>query len=212
MNYLECCSKSYSLEDLTPHENYNFLLCIRVLTTVFTEEDHYYFFRILDEATIEFFMANHYERAKQRFSSIVQEKLSGPLRKQTMTNYLKGLLESSWNIFGTEYTFIESPLIAEEEFYQILDDIATDLALNEYIGAKKWKHSPIIKLCRDNGLTMEPTTYSDHTMFCSCPTGYNHRLIIEADTGAWSCLACKKKGHLEGLGEFIAECKIEFNS
>ena len=212
MNYLECCSKCYSLEDLTPQEEYNFLLCIRVLTSVFTEEDHYYFFRILDEEIIEFFMANHYEQSKQSFSSIVQEKLSGPLRKQTMINYLKNLLESSWNIFGTEYTFIESPLIAEEEFYQILDDIATDLALNEYIGVKKWKNSPIIILCQENGLTMEPTTYSDHTMFCSCPTGYNHSLIIEADTGAWSCSSCKKEGHLEELREFIAECKIEFKT
>lgn len=207
MNYYESSLRSYNLEELSTNEEYNFFLTLRVTTTATREEDHYYFFRILDEETIEFFVANHYESSKQSYTSIVQMELSNPLRKQTMINYLKDLLESSWNIFGPTKSLVESPLITKEEFNQIMDDIATDLTLNKYIGNNKWKDSPVIQLCQENGLMIESTTYSDYTFFCSCPTGYSHNLIIRANTGAWSCASCRQEGYLEELGKFIIMCR-----
>ncbi len=199
--------KAYNLEDHTPEEGYIFLLHTIESQSGLRREDQYYFFRILDEETIEFLVTNHYDRAHQTFSIAYQEKLSRPLRKGTMINYLKGILSPDWLESGAEIYLIESPLITEKEFIQVLDDITTDYVLNGYIGEKKWKDSSIVKYCRAIGLTTNPTIYSDHTMSCKCPTGGNHNIFIYADTETWSCVACREEGQLEELEEFINKCK-----
>lgn len=199
--------KPHFLEDHTPDEGYIFFLHTLETHSGHQMRDKYYFFRILEDKKIEFLVANQYDNEDQTETYTYQEELSRPLRKVTMVNSLKSIISPNWLESGAKMYHIESPLLTEQEFIQILDDITTDYVLNGYVSDKKWQDSSLVKYCKAIGWTLSPTIDSEQIMSCKCPVGLDHNIYIDAYNEKWSCSFCGEQGHVKELESFIEKCK-----
>lgn len=205
MDYFDYRSKTAYGEKTVPLKEYQFLLRTEVAMDGGASLFKYFFFyRVIDGQILEFLLYVKNEDETESGSSIIGKfNLKEPFRKLLLKDYLRQYIVGGRNFIGLGYTYIESPVFTKEEFREMQDDIMADLMINKYLGEKKWKDSPIVRLCEDFQLGIHPTPNYDYIMDCRCPVGHNHRLTINAKTCSWYCGYCSRKGYLEEFKEHI---------
>ena len=145
--------------------------------------DYFFYFRIIDETELELYLNGYYNNSNPVHAVISRGPIKGTFRKQLLIDHLREYILRGRNFTGLAYSFVESPIITEEEFTAVKDDVMADLLVNKYLVDKRWSETPILRLCRENELEIRPTPEYEHIVDCRCPSGYSHRLIINAKYG-----------------------------
>ncbi|MFC2090804.1 hypothetical protein ACFLT1_08505 [Bacteroidota bacterium] len=208
MNYFDYSREGYGILP-GPPIGYTFFLHVEATHVGGAWELNFYFYyRIIDNAIIEFVNGVGYQDDDLTYNIIGRFKLQEPFYRSSLKNYIREYISEGRNYFGLGYIFHKSTVMNESHFRSLIDDISADLKINKYFIDKDWGDIPLRKLCEEYGFEIIPVPEYHHIAECRCPAGYSHRMTLDLESGNWFCSWCGKSGYLKELEEHLSKYTV----
>ncbi|MDT8415602.1 MAG: hypothetical protein RQ735_09510 [Flavobacteriaceae bacterium] len=103
--------------------------------------------------------------------------------------------------------FLSSPILTEEDFSNILDEVNN--RRDENIRMAEAKQNRFIDYLQKQGFKPQADGCSVHTWTACCPNGEgHHKIAISTQDDSWHCPLCEKKGNQQALDKWLMQLRM----